>query len=256
VQGSCWQKPNRSNPTGRDPECSLDRFLNGRILAAQPKFGFRAGHDTVLLAAAVPDQPGASVLELGSGAGVASLCFAARASGSAVTGIEIDPDLIEIANANAVRNDFPPRVRFICGDVMDAPAESFDHVFFNPPFHRPEGTRSPRKALDLAKRDPGDALAVWAGAALKAVRPGGTVTAIVPFDRLKDLQSGVQGHALRVFPLYPRAGAQPKRVIVRIDAGRGGGLETLHGLVLHESSGGNTAEAEAILRSACPLVME
>jgi tRNA1(Val) A37 N6-methylase TrmN6 len=256
VQGSCWQKPNRPNPTGRNPECSLDRFLDGRILAAQPKYGFRAGHDTVLLAAAVPDQPGATVLELGSGAGIASLCLAARARGSAVTGIDIDPELVQIANANAVRNDFSPRVHFICGEVADAPAESFDHVFFNPPFHRPQGTRSPRKALDIAKRDPGDALAVWTGAALKAVRPGGTVTAIVAFDRLMDLQSGAQGQSLRVFPLYPRVGAQPKRVIVRIDAGRTCGQETLRGLVLHEPGGGNTTEVEAILRSACPLVME
>ena len=72
-------------------QCTLDRFLGGRIVAAQPKTGFRAGHDSVLLAAAIPDDPGGKVLELGSGAGIASICFAWRAANSSVRGVEIDP---------------------------------------------------------------------------------------------------------------------------------------------------------------------
>ena len=48
---------------------TLDRFLDGRVVAAQPASGFRAGHDTVLLAAAVPAASGSVVIELGSGAG-------------------------------------------------------------------------------------------------------------------------------------------------------------------------------------------
>ncbi len=60
---------------------TLDRFLGGRITAAQPGSGFRAGHDTVLLAAAVPAENDSVVLELGSGAGIASLCLSAREPG-------------------------------------------------------------------------------------------------------------------------------------------------------------------------------
>jgi len=53
-----------------------DTFLDGRVIARQPQTGFRAGLDAVMLAAAVPD--GANALELGAGAGTASLCLAAR----------------------------------------------------------------------------------------------------------------------------------------------------------------------------------
>ena len=52
-------------------------LLGGRVKARQPDQGFRGGHDAVFLAAAVPGG-GASVLELGAGAGSASLCLAAR----------------------------------------------------------------------------------------------------------------------------------------------------------------------------------
>src|SRR6185437_12302286 len=120
-------------------EYTLDRFLGGRIVAAQPKNGFRAGHDSVLLAAAIPAQPGAHVLELGSGAGVASICFAWRAAQSLVLGLEIDPELVEVAKANADRNAMKGRVRFSETDVREFRGKQFDHVFFNPPFNRAEG---------------------------------------------------------------------------------------------------------------------
>ena len=43
-------------------------------------------------------------LELGAGAGTASLCLAARIPAITVTGIEIDPDLVQLANDNAAAN--------------------------------------------------------------------------------------------------------------------------------------------------------
>jgi len=96
---------------------TLDRFLNGRITVAQPVSGFRAGHDSLLLAAAVPAEPNSSVLELGSGAGVASLCLAARVPDIRITGIEIDPELVRLANENAARNAFADRVLFVLGEA-------------------------------------------------------------------------------------------------------------------------------------------
>jgi hypothetical protein len=77
---------------------TLDRFLGGRLTITQPKKGFRAGHDTVLLAATVPAEAGSHCLELGAGTGVASLCLAARIPGVFVLGLEIDQDLVRLAN--------------------------------------------------------------------------------------------------------------------------------------------------------------
>lgn len=235
-------------------ECTLDRFLGGRIVAAQPKNGFRAGHDSVLLAAAIPDQPGAHVLELGSGAGVASICFAWRATRSSVQGLEIDPELVEIANANSDRNGMAGRVCFSEIDVRQFRGELFDHIFFNPPFHPAGGTQSPNTARNAAKRDPGDAIGIWPDVALNAVRPGGTVTAILSFDRVPDMLTRVKGNRALVFPLYSRPGSDPKRAIVQITADQGE-IALSVGLVLHRGDGSNSEEAEAILRSASPLAL-
>jgi len=234
---------------------TLDRFLGGRVVAAQPAKGFRAGHDTVLLAAAVPAAPGSAVLELGSGAGVASLCLAARADGVRITGIEIDPELVALANENAARNGMAARVRFIGSDVTQFAArkETFDHVFFNPPFHRDSGNVSPSSARDLAKRDPADAVQTWTRAALAMTGPGGSVTAIISTDREADLLAAAAGFGGIAFPLFPRSGEPAKRLIVRIVKDGCSGFARAAGLVLHESDGKNTGAAEAILRHAGAL---
>ena len=61
----------------RPEELTDDGFLGQRLHILQPRQGYRAATDPVLLAAAVPAQSGQSVLELGCGAGVASLCLGA-----------------------------------------------------------------------------------------------------------------------------------------------------------------------------------
>ena len=65
-----------------DDALSCDAFLGGRLRIWQPRAGYRAGIDPVMLAAAVPARPRQSVLELGCGAGTASLCLAAQPSSS------------------------------------------------------------------------------------------------------------------------------------------------------------------------------
>jgi tRNA1(Val) A37 N6-methylase TrmN6 len=234
---------------------TLDRFLGGRVVAAQPAKGFRAGHDSVLLAAAVPADAHANVLELGSGAGVASLCLAARVPSVRITGIEADPELVRIANENALRNQMADRVRFIAmnvEDFTDRPGE-FDHAFFNPPFHPDTGQVSPNAARDRATRDVTNAIGDWTRAALGLARAGGTVTAILRADRQAEIRDAAGEHGGVVFPLFPRKGEAPKRIIVRMVKEGRLRFRRAAGLVLHEVGGKNTNAAEAVLRHAAAL---
>jgi tRNA1Val (adenine37-N6)-methyltransferase len=231
---------------------TLDGFLGGCLTIAQPKNGFRAGHDSVLLAAAVPASAGERVLELGSGVGVASLCLSARTKCD-VLGIEIDPALVSISNENAKRNGMA-RARFIEGDAGSAkPAGApFDHVFFNPPFHPDTGQVSPHAARDRATRDTEDAVRSWTGHALTLVKHGGTVTAILRADRLDDFLNVAGKAGGAVLPLLPSAGEAPKRVIVQKREGDTSPLRTMAGLPLHED-GRPTHGTEAVLRHGAAL---
>ncbi|MDE2134059.1 MAG: methyltransferase [Alphaproteobacteria bacterium] len=237
---------------------SEDKFLGGRVLIRQPDDGFRAGLDAVMLAAAVPARSGEAALELGAGAGTASLCLAQRVENLTNAGLEIDERLANIANSNAAANDMDGRVLFIAGDALDPPAalrRPFDHVFCNPPFHGDEGEVSPDPNRARALQD-GGRLADWLAAGLKRTAPGGTFTAILRSDRLGEALAALPQRGVAIFPLWKRVGEPAKRVIIQVRNGSRMPLRLLAGLALHAPEGHYTPEADAVLRDGASLALD
>jgi tRNA1(Val) A37 N6-methylase TrmN6 len=233
---------------------SVERFLNGRVIARQPEDGFRAGTDAVMLAAAVPE--GANALELGAGSGAASLCLATRLSDMTITGLEIDPGLVRLANDNAAANGMQNRVRFVQADIFDPPAavrRDYDCVLTNPPFHG-EGQVSPQPERARAKMDRG-ALGGWLAAGLKRTISGGTLTAILRADRLNEALAALPPTGVSVLPLWPKKDAAAKRVLIQVRKGSRAAFCLLPGLILHEDSGAYTGEANGILRGETALAL-
>lgn len=227
-----------------------DRFLGGKLIIRQLAYGFRAGLDAVMLAASVPAIAGNRVLELGSGVGTASLCLAERVPDISVTGGEIDSELVRISNSNATANRLGDRVVFVTVDVLDLPSDmrrDYDHVFCNPPFHGPDGERSPDDDRANATHDDGT-LAAWLAVGTKRVASGGTFTAIVRADRIAETLAALPDGGVRIFPLWPHAGQAAKRIIVQVRKGSRAPLELLSGLVLHKDDGSYTDDADAVLR--------
>jgi tRNA1Val (adenine37-N6)-methyltransferase len=226
-----------------------DRFLDGRVRLRQPKAGFRAGLDAVMLAAAVPAEAGESLLELGSGVGTASLCLAARVPGCAITGVEIDAALAALAAENARGT----ALHIVEADVFDLPKDlrrGFAHVFCNPPFH--DGEASPDPVRDRAMRDAGR-LGDWLKAGLKRTESGGTFTAILRADRLAEALARLPERGTTIFPLWPRADEPAKRVIIQVRNGSRAASVFAPGLVLHAEDGSYTRAADAILRGGAKL---
>ncbi|MEJ1969650.1 MAG: DUF2007 domain-containing protein [Rhizomicrobium sp.] len=235
------------------PEITEDRFLDGRVLVSQRKDGFRAGLDAVMLAAAVPAQSGDEVLELGSGAGTASLCLAARVAGVRVTGAEIESDLVTLANRNATANGMGERVVFVTVDALELPADmkrDYAHVLCNPPFHG--GGQSPDEMRAGATHDDG-ALAEWLAVGVRRTVPGGTFTCILRADRMGEALGALPDTGVSAFPLHPRAGEAAKRVILQVRKASRAPFAMRHGLVLHNADGSYTPEADAVLRGEAGL---
>ncbi|HEY6579319.1 MAG TPA: methyltransferase [Rhizomicrobium sp.] len=238
-------------------ESSGDRFLDGRIVARQPVDGFRASIDAVMLAAAIPARHRDELLELGSGAGVASLCVAARVRDCRICGVEIVADLVAIACANARANGMEPRLSFQCADALARDGSlrrDFDHVFCNPPFHATGGKASPDRTRALALQDTGR-LEEWLAAGMSRAKPGGTFTAILRTDRLSEALRVLPTRGVTVFPLWPHAGDASKRVIVQLCRNSRAPLVLHAGLVLHDKGGRYTDDAEEVLRRAGSLAL-
>jgi tRNA1(Val) A37 N6-methylase TrmN6 len=237
---------------------SEDALLGGRVRLRQPDGGLRAGHDAVLLAAAVPAKPGDRVLELGCGSGAAFLCLAARVPNLTIVAVEREPALAALARENAGLNGLADRVTVIEGDVADPALRRAlprcAHGFANPPYW--EGGSAPPAALRRAATHEQALLADWA-TCLATVAHRGSATLVLPASRFADGLAALRAARFgspALLPLWPRAGVAAKRVLVSARMGGKGPGRVLPGLVLHDGAGA-TAEAEAILRDGAALAV-
>ena len=244
-------------------EVTEDAVLGGKLVLRQPVRGHRFGHDSILLAAAVPARAGEQAIDLGAGVGAAGLGLARRIDGVAVTLVELDPALAALARENAERNGLAARVRAVCLDVA-APAAAFaaaglapgsaDHVLMNPPFNAPQNP-SPDPGRRAARTASHETLARWLSMAMRLLRPAGVVTLIWRADGLGEvlavLAAGFGGIA--VLPIHPKPGVPAIRVLVRAVNDRSGPLALLPGFVLADAAGTPTAQAEAVLREGAVL---
>lgn len=245
-----------------------DGFLGGRLKLLQPAKGYRAGIDAVLLAASIPARSEERVLEAGSGAGVASLCLAARVTGLELAGLELQPDLVRLARENAERNGLARSTIFLEGDIglpvrdlvaLGLEPQSWHHVFANPPFYHPDASALPPDAGKAqAHVTLGSDLSDWVRFACVMARPKGTVSFVHRADALAQLLVALEGHVggIEVFPLWPAAGKPASRVIVRGVRGSRAPLVLRPGLVLHGRDGRFTERAENILRHGAPLLFD
>lgn len=249
------------------PSLTEDGFLGGRLRILQPEKGFRAGIDSVFLAAAVPCQPGETVFEAGIGPGVAALCLLARNPQVQVTGVEVATRYAMICEENAKRNAMQDRLRIIHADVREAlrrdqvgmPAPgSFAHAMCNPPFFdEGKSTPSPNLLKSQAHAFGPEDLELWAKLLHAMLAPRGSVTVVHRADTLGPLLVSMQNRFgdIRIAPLFPRRGVAASRILVQGIKGSKAPLQILPGLVLHGDGNDFTPEADAVLRggAAFPL---
>ncbi|MEL7282155.1 MAG: methyltransferase [Pseudomonadota bacterium] len=244
-------------------DLTQDDFLGGALSLLQPRRGYRAGVDPVLLAASVDAQAGDSILDLGCGVGAAALCIGRRVPGVLLTGLEVQSDYADLARRNGAANHIDFDV--LTGDLAQMPeklkARQFDHVIANPPyFDRRKSTPAAThdKELALGECQP---LAEWIKQAAKRVVPGGSVTFIHRMERLPELLSEFDKRlgSLEVLPLAPRENKRSRMVLIR---GRKGGRAdfrlhaawVLHGGEAHDGDQGNyTCATTAVLRHGASL---
>lgn len=243
-----------------------DAFLDGRLQLWQPRHGYRAAIDPVLLAAFVPARAGETVLELGCGVGTALLCLGRRVPALALHGLELQPAYAGLARRNAGENAIPATIH--AGDIRALPPAlrrlHFDHVLMNPPyFPKRSAEGSPDAGRDAARReDEAAGLAAWVDAGLRRLRPGGRIVLVQRAERLADVLAAIGNRAgsAEILPLAPRPGRPASRILLRARKGRKSPLALLSPLTLHSGEAhlrdgdDYTAEARNVLRHMSELM--
>lgn len=249
-------------PAGQRPALGIDEtaqeteLLGGRVRFLQPRQGYRAAIDPVLLAAAVPDGDWTSALDVGTGTGAAMLCLLSRCPKKRVAGVELLDAHADLARRSLRLNQMEERGAVVTADLRwrpTLPPNSFDQVLTNPPFHGPGNVPAHQnRAVAHMESVPID---VWVGFCLRMLRPRGGLTMIHRADRVDDLLVSLhkKAGAVEVIPLWPRAGIAAKRVIIRARKGLKSPAVMHSGLVLHKADGSFTEQTEAILRGGLSL---
>ncbi len=243
-------------------DASADGFLGNRLTIRQPRHGHRSGHDAVLLAASVGSEKAQTVCDLGAGAGVVGLCILARLPETQLVGVEIDPDLCQLAQENAAANGFAERAKFVAGDIagpfsaLGLEPNSFDHVVANPPFYQSDRV-PPVQDAARARAHQTDAAGLenWVRCACALAAANGLVTFIHRAEALDDLLAAMRGRlgALQVQPVAPHVGEAAHRVLVQGRRDARAPLVLLPPIVLQNEAGDPSEQAEAVLRHGAAL---
>ncbi|HWQ60837.1 MAG TPA: tRNA1(Val) (adenine(37)-N6)-methyltransferase [Negativicutes bacterium] len=185
----------------------LDDLLIGGLKIIQRADQFRFSLDAVLLAHFATVKKAAAAVDLGAGTGVLGLLLAARGAKS-VTGVEMNPELADMARRSIGVNGLDDRLAVLCADVRSIKdagllaARRWDLVVTNPPYRTPGGGAiSPRGALAAARHELAGGVDDFVTAAAFLLKERGRLAMVHLPERLADIVAAMRG-----------AGLEPKRL--------------------------------------------
>ena len=157
--------------------------------------------DSVLLADFAAVRGGDKGVDLGCGSGLLMLLLLRRESGLRMTGLEIQPEALRLAEENLRLNTLRERAELVCGDLRETvkrlPNGGFDFVISNPPYFPPESGRMPPDAArETARGETALALPELCAAASRLCRSGGRAYFCHRPERLVSLLQEMRAHYL------------------------------------------------------------
>ena len=195
---------------------SLDNFLDGKIKLYQPKKGYRAGTDAVLLAASVKEYDGCSILDAGSGVGVISYCLAYRCKNIHLIGIEKNKDYHQLAKNSLKLNKLISKVKFINKDFNEIFDMKSDIIVSNPPWFRKKSTLiSNNHLLNEAKIESIN-LDQWISKVINNLKDKGEYYTIFPYNRIKEIIQILKKYfgIIKIYPISSFREKPPDKAII------------------------------------------
>ncbi len=189
-----------------EAEETLDTLFGGRLKIRQRQEGYRFSIDALLLAHFADPHPRDRIIDLGTGCGVIPLILVFRRKAEAVTGVEVQPALADLARRNAALNRFSNRIEIWEKNFKelaeDTDRGTFDLVLSNPPYRKVgSGRVNPLEEKALARHEILATLEDVLRTAHHLLKNKGRFCLIYPAARTAD-----------VFQLLRRFHLEPKRV--------------------------------------------
>lgn len=219
----------------------------GPLKLYQPVNGPRVNMDTIILASWVKARYHATILEAGCASGAISLLLSLRYPEAEITGIDIQAELIDLAQENAEINALP--VKFLCQDLRDFSGTNYDILVCNPPYSASSsGHVSENPSRGISRHDGTLTPIDLARSAVRILKSRGRLFTIFTSDRLDVFLSAMrENHMLpkKLRPIYPTEGIKSGVFLLECVKYGGEGMILLPPMYIRDSSGNYTQELES-----------
>ena len=207
----------------------LDDLQRNGLKIIQKTDGFCFGMDAVLLSGFASVKPGERALDLGTGTGIIPLLLSAKTKGDHFTGLEIQTEIMKMAQRSVALNGLEKKIDIIQGDIKEASrifgAASFDVVTTNPPYmNDAHGLKNPGDVKAISRHEVLCTLEDVVREGTKALKPGGRFYMVHRPHRLAEIITVMRQYKLepkRMKFVHPFADKDANMVL--IEAVRGGG---------------------------------
>lgn len=162
---------------------------------------FCFGMDAVLLSGFAAVRQGEQALDLGTGTGIIPILLEAKSEGRHFTGLEIQPEMADMARRSVAYNHLESKIEIVTGDIKEAgrlfDLASFDVVTSNPPYmNDAHGLKNPDLPKAIARHEILCTLEDVVRSAAILLKPGGRFYMVHRPHRLIEIISVMRQYRL------------------------------------------------------------
>lgn len=235
----------------------IDQLMQYNLEIIQSSDVFSFSLDAVLLGdfAKIRQRDDLKIVDLCSGNGAVALMLSQKTK-SPIYGIEIQPELVDMARRSVELNQLEDQVTIVQRDLNAIRSDHYDSVDVitcNPPYFPLEekGHVNPNEHLAIARHEIHVNLKQLMFKISKLLKMNGKVYLVHRPDRFLELMDEMRNHQImpkRVQFIYPNESTNANMVLVEgINKGKEGGFQMLPPLYVHDDNGEYRPEVRKIL---------
>ncbi|MDT8717293.1 tRNA1(Val) (adenine(37)-N6)-methyltransferase [Clostridium sp. 19966] len=233
---------------------TLDDLQLKNIFLIQKKDAFRFGVDAVLLANFAKVKRNSKVIDLCSGTGIVPFILAGKTDASFITGVEIQDDMVEMAQRSVLYNNLQHRVAFLNEDIKNIDKikklEKVDVVTVNPPYKLiNSGIINEKDKNAIARHEICCTLEDVIAASRILLKDNGRLYMVHRPERLADILCAMRKYKIEpktIRMIHPNTKKAPNIVLVEGQRDGGAFLKWEPPLYVYDDEGNYTKEIDAI----------
>lgn len=235
-----------------------DLELNG-LKIIQNKDGFCFGMDSVLLSDFAKEiKKSSTILDMGTGTGILAILLSAKTQDTKITGVEIQPEVAQMAQRSVELNQLEERINILCEDIKKLKeiyeAGSFDAIVTNPPYKKKgTGGMNENEAKLISRHEITASLEDFISIASYLLKDQGSIYMVHRPERLADIMVNLRKYKLEpkvIKFVYPNQEKEPNLILMKATKNARPFLKVEKPIYIYDAQGNYTKD---VLRIYCKI---